>query len=132
MNSEDETPEGPKLTKLEQLRAKYHVVEPEVVQLPKAKAPANDADVDPKVYRAALLVECLDVIWSNTPKTKSDFAREYANEIAELCSGGCITTKLSPTPAAEYGTTWKVTPNGLRMLYLLAPVLLGQEAQTRE
>ena len=48
--------------------------------------------------------------WREGFKTKSDFARQYANEIACLASEGLITTKIRTN---EYGTKWHITKKGL-------------------
>lgn len=46
--------------------------------------------------------------------TKSDFAREYATQIAEAASSGLITTE---TPMDGFGNVWRVTPDGLMSLF---------------
>lgn len=46
-------------------------------------------------------------------KTKSNFARELANEVAVAASIGLITTR---TKGNQYGTTWYITKQGLESL----------------
>ena len=43
-------------------------------------------------------------------KTKSNFAREVANEVAVAASIGLLTTKIKGN---QYGTTWYITSQGL-------------------
>lgn len=43
-------------------------------------------------------------------KTKSDFARLYANDVASLASRGYISTWL---PGGLYGNDWRLTAPGL-------------------
>lgn len=48
--------------------------------------------------------------WTKTVTVKSDFAREYAPEIAACASEGYITTRVFPE---VYIQQWVVTPEGL-------------------
>lgn len=47
-------------------------------------------------------------------KTKSNFARKYANEVAIAASIGLITTRLN---GVNFGTTWYITKQGLETFY---------------
>lgn len=59
------------------------------------------------------LAVCLKEVWSQTPKTKSDFARKYASELAALCSEGLVTTRFAPR---QYTDRWYITSQGLEVL----------------
>jgi hypothetical protein len=54
--------------------------------------------------------------WVKPFKTKSDFARAYANVVAMAASDGYLTTRIA---AGLYGQSWQVTPAGLAYLYSL-------------
>lgn len=48
------------------------------------------------------------------PRTvQSDFAREYAQQIAALASQGCVSTKEGRN---TYGRLWRITPPGIQQL----------------
>lgn len=49
-------------------------------------------------------------------KTKSDFARCYADAVAMAASDGFITTRMA---AGIYSREWHITPSGLSHLYSL-------------
>lgn len=49
-------------------------------------------------------------------KTKSNFAREYANEIAAAASEGFLTTKFAD---GSFTRSWRLTPLGLSVLYAM-------------
>ena len=58
----------------------------------------------------------LSIILHDHPTTKSNFARDNANEIAELCSRGYITV----IGVGGYaGTSWDITDSGIRLLLKL-------------
>jgi len=59
------------------------------------------------------LIDVLNRAWMNPPMTKSDFVREYADEIAAASSMGLITTKKFE---AVYGRIWLITVSGLEFL----------------
>lgn len=63
----------------------------------------------------ARATEALYELWNDPRTTKSDFARDYANEIAWLASNGLITI-MSARFRSRYSFTWKVTSDGLRYL----------------
>lgn len=52
----------------------------------------------------------LDLAWRGGFRTKSNFAREYANEVALCASLGLISTKIKGT---TFGATWHITKQGL-------------------
>jgi hypothetical protein len=62
------------------------------------------------------MIDVLDRCWKKPPKTKSDFAREYADLMAMAASDGLITTKLA---TGLYQRIWVLTPKGLSYLYAL-------------
>ena len=70
--------------------------------------------------RECRLLALLQRVWTYAITTKSDYARDYADEIAQASSAGFITTQVPPgydQPAQSYGRLWKVTPDGLNYLY---------------
>lgn len=66
----------------------------------------NDVDVTDS------LGEVLQRAWIAPFSTKSDFARQYANEVALAASVGLISVEVLPE---TYGTNWLITPNGLTL-----------------
>ncbi|NRA51430.1 MAG: hypothetical protein HRU12_20070 [Phaeodactylibacter sp.] len=52
--------------------------------------------------------------WNGGFTTKSDTARNYADEIAAASAFGYITTQQS---ADEFGRSWLITPLGCRNLF---------------
>ncbi|MCB1970959.1 MAG: hypothetical protein KDG54_11185 [Geminicoccaceae bacterium] len=60
-----------------------------------------------------LLVPVLRHVWTFQPKTKSNFARESANEIAIACSLDWITTSIH---GEGWGDIWRITADGLAIL----------------
>lgn len=69
-----------------------------------------------KEARAKEIVRVLARLWTYSFTTKSDEARYYADEIAELACRGLITTAVRPS-GDLYGRLWKVTDQGLSYLY---------------
>lgn len=62
------------------------------------------------------LLIVLNTILYDHPTTKSNFAREYANEIAELCSRGYITV----IGVGGYTVNvWDITDSGIKLLLKL-------------
>lgn len=63
------------------------------------------------------LIRLINRIWSaqRAITTKSDFAREWTNEIAEASARGLISTQVFPR-LKLYGNQWKVTLEGLRYM----------------
>lgn len=55
----------------------------------------------------------LQTAYHHAFKIQSDFAREFAQEVAALCSMGLITTLESP---GQYGRRWRVTAMGIDAL----------------
>jgi len=62
------------------------------------------------------MLEVLERAWTSPFKTKSDFARQYADHIAMAASDGFLTTKLA---TGLYTRMWQITPKGLSYLYIL-------------
>ena len=56
------------------------------------------------------IIKALDIIAVHAPTTKSDFAREYADQIARLASMNLITVKVNPD---IYGRRWRITQKGM-------------------
>lgn len=76
--------------------------------------------------RERRLLGLLQRVWTYAITTKSDYAREYADEIAQASSAGFLTTQVAPgyvsdegeiLMAVAYGRLWKITPTGLQFLY---------------
>jgi hypothetical protein len=57
----------------------------------------------------AKLTDVLNLAWSLPFSTKSDFARAYADAVAEAACRGLITTR---TDAGGWGHFWRITPAG--------------------
>jgi hypothetical protein len=55
----------------------------------------------------------LNKAWNGGFKTKSDFARIHANQVAVCASLGFITTRRA---GFTFGTTWLITKEGLEIL----------------
>jgi len=64
----------------------------------------------------ATVTEVLDRAWRKPFTTRSDFARAEADVIAMAASDGFLTTRIA---AGFYGTSWRVTPQGLAHLFCL-------------
>lgn len=62
------------------------------------------------------LAHVLETIWHTHATTKSNFSREFADEIAEAACRGLITTRASFTPMSPFGRTWRITRRGLTVL----------------
>lgn len=60
--------------------------------------------------------DVLERAWKGGFKTKSDFARLAASEVAMMASDGFITTRLA---CGLYGERWMITPEGLARYFLL-------------
>lgn len=56
----------------------------------------------------------VDRAWRSPFSTKSDFARENASAVAVAAQQGLITTRIT---GDVYGSVWRVTPNGLSVLW---------------
>jgi len=65
------------------------------------------------MFRDTLLPFVLQKAYLQPFKLQSDFAREYAQEVAALACMGYLTTLESPT---EYGRKWRVTGIGIDKL----------------
>ena len=52
----------------------------------------------------------MHALWMHPEKTKSDFARRYADLIATAASRRLITNAVT---AGHHGRVWRVTPAGL-------------------
>lgn len=59
-------------------------------------------------------------------KTKSDFARLFATEVASLASQGYISTWL---PGDAYGTEWRLTTTGLFILRKTSDKYFGPDSE---
>jgi hypothetical protein len=57
-----------------------------------------------------LIATVLEQAWQGGFKTKSNFARSLANEVAICASLGLISTKIQGT---KFGTTWYITKTGM-------------------
>lgn len=57
-----------------------------------------------------LIARVLEKAWRGGFKTKSNFARRYATEVALCASLGLLSTRIKGT---TFGTTWFITKQGL-------------------
>jgi hypothetical protein len=55
----------------------------------------------------------LDRAWRAPFRTKSDFARRYADLVALAASEGFLTTRID---VGHWGPDWLITPAGLELL----------------
>lgn len=76
--------------------------------------------------REARLLQLLQRVWTFAITTKSDYSREYADEIAEAASRGFVTTAVVPGRDL-FGRLWKITPAGCSFLYEQADRIADQE-----
>lgn len=60
------------------------------------------------------LTRLLCEAWASPFSTKSDVAREYADEIAEASCRGLITVR---TAGGEWGRMWRLTPLGVCLVF---------------
>ncbi|MTD92893.1 hypothetical protein GIW81_00935 [Hyphomicrobium sp. xq] len=60
------------------------------------------------------LTEVLCNAWAAPYSTKSDFARAYADEIAEAACRGYLTVRASD---GEWGRVWRITPLGVTLIF---------------
>jgi hypothetical protein len=78
--------------------------------------------------RDTALVHCLQRIWVYPITTKSDAARQFADEVAEGASRELLTTAVVPSKAGKiFGRIWKLTPKGLQFLWDNADQLTFEE-----
>lgn len=82
--------------------------------------PADQAE------REAVLVRVLHRLWTYSLTTKSNEARDFADEIAEAASRQLITTAIVPK-GLTYGRLWKLTPQGVSLLFDRAEALSDEE-----
>lgn len=84
--------------------------------------------------REVRLLQLLQRVWTFAITTKSDYAREYADEIAEAASRSFITTAVVPALAGTiYGRLWKITVPGLEHLLAFAHrIAQSEEAKYAE
>jgi hypothetical protein len=71
------------------------------------------AATGPRLIDRSFFADVLHLAWSQPFSTKSDFARAYADEIAEAACRGLITTR---TEAGEWGRYWRITPAGAAII----------------
>lgn len=81
--------------------------------------------------RKAALVHLLQRVWTYVVTTKSDDAREFADEIAEGSSRGLLTTQVVPQ-GGTYGRIWKLTPRGVTFLFANPNLLTDEEVRYAE
>lgn len=60
-------------------------------------------------------LSAVEVAWAGGFSTRSDFARQHAEVVAEAACCGLITT-FNPT-TGKHGKQWLVTPLGCRKLF---------------
>lgn len=76
--------------------------------------------------REVRLLQLLQRVWTYAITTKSDYARDYADEIAEAASRRFLTTAVVPG-GAIHGRLWKITPAGLNHLWEHAQRIAEEE-----
>lgn len=74
------------------------------------------------------LLRLLQRIHTYAPKTKSNYARAFADEIAAACSQGFITVLVVPG-GSLYGHHWKMTTLGMAFLERWAAQLIAAEEE---
>lgn len=72
------------------------------------------------------MLTLLQRVWVYSITTKSDIAREYADEIAEAASRKFVTTEIVPGRNI-HGRLWKLTPEGTDFLFAHAHVIADEE-----
>jgi hypothetical protein len=90
----------------------------------------NIEDLRPpdEAAREANLLRLLQRVWTYSFTTKSDLAREWADEIAEGASRGFLTTAVVPGRPI-HGRLWKVTAQGLTHLFAQADAIADEEVR---
>lgn len=85
-------------------------------------------DPRPKEERAReqRLLSLLQRVWTYAFTTKSDTARDYADEVAEASSRGFLTTQVVHGREL-YGRVWKITAPGILWLAQKADTIADQE-----
>lgn len=68
----------------------------------------------------------LQRVWTFSFTTKSDFARDHQDALAEASSRGFMTTLVVPGRTV-HGRLWKITPEGLAHLYANAGTIADKE-----
>ena len=63
--------------------------------------------------------------WSKG-SVKSDFSRTRAAELAAACCLGLITARL-PAGSQPFGSTWRITPKGLSLLWTTSNLKKGNK-----
>jgi len=58
------------------------------------------------------MLSLLNTVWKICPRVRSDAARYYAVEASRASCQGLITT----CSRGEWGTTWRITVRGLKLL----------------
>jgi hypothetical protein len=76
--------------------------------------------------REVSLLCLLQRVWTYSITTKSDYARHYADEIAEASSRGFLTTLVVPGRPI-HGRLWKMTPAGVDYLFAFAGTIADEE-----
>lgn len=80
--------------------------------------------------RDTSLVHLLQRVWTYPVTTKSDVARQFADEVAEGASRELLTTAVVPPKFARiYGRLWKLTPKGLKFLWAHGGELTFEETR---
>lgn len=80
-------------------------------------------EAEGREYRLLCL---LQRVWTYSFTTKADYARVYADEIAEASSRGFITTLVVPS-STIFGRLWKITSVGLQYHEANAHIIAPQE-----
>lgn len=74
------------------------------------------------------IAHLLQRVWTYSFTTKSDYAREMADVVAECAARGFITTEVAPY-SDLYGRLWKITLAGLKFLNTHSGAILAEVAR---
>lgn len=90
--------------------------------------PTEDPEGSPEERE---LLRCIQRVHSYAFSTKSDYSRQFADQLAEAACKGFVTTRVVPGQDT-YGRHWKVTPLGLLHLEHWAHLIGQEEVQNYE
>lgn len=80
------------------------------------------------IERELRLLHLCQRVWTYAVTTKSDLARDYADEVAEGASRGFLTT-LVAFGSDVYGRLWKVTEAGVAFLRINGDRIAADEVE---
>lgn len=92
--------------------------------MPNSPSPQDTRPVGEERERRLLCL--LQRAWTYSFTTKADYARLFADEIAEATSRSFMTTIVIPGREL-HGRLWKITPEGLAYLWANAAAIADEE-----